>query len=285
LTPSVPGETLRESHRPPILRDRTLPGTTAPPQGPPAERRRPNRRTVALVLIGLVVASAAYGALTLARMFGYLQPRAHVASLPLVEVPARRGTSGDVLVVLLSGDGGWARLDRDLAARLADAGYPVVGWNSLRYHQTPRDPAVAADDLSVVMRAYQRRWDRRRVLLVGYSFGADVLPLAVARLDSTDRARLAGLVLLGFSADAQFKFRPRPGASHVRSYPTLPIVRSLGDLPVLCIGGDQDPRSVCSRIGTPNATSRTIASGHGLGAHADEVFALMQPLLARIREQ
>jgi type IV secretory pathway VirJ component len=256
---------------------------SAGPQATP-RRRRPIRRAAALVLLALVVAGGAYGVVTLARLYGYLQPRAHVASLPLVEVPARRGAPGEVLVVLLSGDGGWARLDRDLAARLAKAGYPVVGWNSLRYHQTPRDPAVAADDLSVVMRSYLRRWHRSRVLLVGYSFGADVLPLAIGRLDSLDRGNLAGLVLLGFSADAQFKFRPRPGATSVRSYPTLPSVRALGDLPVLCIGGDEDRRSVCARIGTPNATSRTVASGHGLGAHADEVFALMQPLLRRISE-
>ena len=239
----------------------------------------------ALALVAVAVAGAAYGAFWGAQRLGWLQPRAHVGTLPLVEVPARRGAGGDVLVVLLSGDGGWGRLDRELAARLSAAGYPVVGWNSLRYFMAPRDPAVAADDLSVVMRTYQRRWDRPRVLLVGYSFGADVLPVAVARLDSAARADVAGLVLLGFSPDAQFKFRPREPGGRVRDYATLPVVRGLRDLPILCIGGDQDRRSVCARIGTPNAASRTIASGHALGAHADEVFALMQPMLRKLESQ
>jgi type IV secretory pathway VirJ component len=236
----------------------------------------------ALALGVLLIAGAGYGAFNVARRLGYLQPRAHAGTLPLVEVPARRGASGDLLVVLLSGDGGWGRLDRELAARLSAAGYPVVGWNSLRYYLAPRDPAVAADDLSVVMRTYQRRWGRPRVLLVGYSFGADVLPMAIARLDGIDRANVAGLVLLGFSAEAQYKLRPREGASRVRIYPTLPFARQLRDLPILCIGGDQDRSSVCTRIGTPNATSRTVASGHALGAHADEVFKLMQPMLRRL---
>lgn len=261
------------------------------PADPPLEvqptlrRRRPSRRVAALALAAVLVAAAAYGAVMAARLFGYLGPRAYVGSLPLVEVPARRGASGDVLVVLLSADGGWARLDEELAARLSAAGYPVVGWNSLRYYMTPRDPAVAADDLSVVMRVYRRKWDRPRVLLVGYSFGADVLPLVTARLDSTDRASVAGLVLLGFSADAEFKFRPRELGGRIREYPTLPVVRELSSFPILCIGGDRDRRSACARIGTPNATSRTIASGHGLGAHADEVFKLMLPLLRKLESR
>ena len=232
-----------------------------------------------LALVAVLVAAAAYGVVTAARMFGYLRPRAAVGSLPLVEVPAARGSDGDLLVVLLSADGGWARLDEELAAHLSKAGYPVVGWNSLRYYMTPRDPAVAADDLSVVMRTYQRKWQRDRVLLVGYSFGADVLPILTARLDSADRANVAGLVLLGFWKDAGFKFRPREPGGRIRHYETLPAVRGLADLPILCIGGDRDTRSVCHRIGTPNATSLTFPASHGLGAHADEVFALMQPFL------
>ncbi|MFL5542714.1 MAG: AcvB/VirJ family lysyl-phosphatidylglycerol hydrolase [Longimicrobiaceae bacterium] len=237
-----------------------------------------------LALVALLTCAAAYGVVRVARMFGYLGPRAHLGSLPLVEVPAARGSGGDVMVVLLSADGGWARLDEELAARLAQAGYPVVGWNSLRYYMTPRDPAVAADDLSVVMRTYQRKWRRDRVLLVGYSFGADVLPLVTARLDAADRANVAGLVLLGFWKDAEFKFRPREAGGRIRHYETLPAVRGLVDFPILCISGDRDTRSVCDRIGTPNTTSLTFPAGHGLGAHAGEVFKLMQPFLRDLEE-
>jgi hypothetical protein len=60
------------------------------------------------------------------------------------------------------------------------------------------------------------------------------------------------------------------------------VVRDLRDLPILCIGGDRDRRLACARIATSNASSRTIASGHALGAHADQVFKLMQPMLRRL---
>jgi hypothetical protein len=68
----------------------------------------------------------------------------------------------------------------------------------------------------------------------------------------------------------------------VREYATVPAARRIRDVPILCIGGDHDPRSVCSRIGTPNVTSRTIVAGHSLGSHADQVYTLMTPMLRRI---
>lgn len=232
----------------------------------------------ALAAVGLKLYRVAYE-------WGYFTPPAKVGSLPLVEVPAGKDTEGDLMVVLLSADGGWARLDQELAERLAADGYPVVGWNSLRYYRTPRTPAVAADDLTAVMRAYERKWHRPRVLLVGYSFGADVLPIITKLLPDKDRGHLAGVVLLGFWKTAEFQFKPAEwvGAeTDVTHYPTLPAVRRLTDVPVLCIGGDHDRRSVCSRIGTPNVRSHTIPAGHSLGAHVGEVYKLMMPMIRNV---
>src|SRR5665213_3679516 len=47
--------------------------------------------------------------------------------LPLVEVPATGTGNDDVFAVLLSGDGGWAGIDRKVAQSLAERGIPVVG--------------------------------------------------------------------------------------------------------------------------------------------------------------
>jgi hypothetical protein len=69
---------------------------------------------------------------------------------------------------------------------------------------------------------------------------------------------------------------------NIPEYPTLPATRQLRDLPILCLGGDHDPRSVCSRIGTPNVRAVTIPSGHSLGAHVDQVFTVMMPMVRRI---
>src|SRR5438105_10057726 len=100
------------------------------------------------------------------------------AKLPLIEVPATRGAS-DTLVVFVSGDGGWAKIDKEISAILAATGMPVVGLNALQYFWTKKTPDIAAADLRSLIETYLTAWHKSRVLLVGYSRGADVLPAMV----------------------------------------------------------------------------------------------------------
>ena len=101
--------------------------------------------------------------------------RKSLADLPLLELP-EPGSTGDTLAIIVSGDGGWAGLDRDVASQLAERGFPVVGLNTLQYFWTPRTPDGAAADLARILRTYLAAWKRKDALLIGYSLGAEVLP-------------------------------------------------------------------------------------------------------------
>src|SRR5712691_5955504 len=98
---------------------------------------------------------------------------ASAPKLPLVEVPATKGAS-DTLVVFVSGDGGWAAIDKSISKVLADSGMPVVGLNALQYFWTKRTPDSASRDLQWIVENYLASWNKGRVMLVGYSRGADV---------------------------------------------------------------------------------------------------------------
>jgi type IV secretory pathway VirJ component len=101
-------------------------------------------------------------------------------------VPAQPGTApSDTIAVMLSGDGGWAGLDKEVAAALSANGIRVVGLDSLRYFWTARTPEGLAADLGRIIDYYVSQLGKQRVLLVGYSQGADVLPFAVNRLPNT----------------------------------------------------------------------------------------------------
>ena len=146
--------------------------------------------------------------------------------LGLVEVPASGGADRGVMAVILTGDGGWADIDKSLAAGLAGAGVPVVGWSSLRYYWTPRTPEAAASDLARIVEHYTAAWKKERVLLVGYSFGADVLPFLVNRLPAPARARISSVSLLGLAETAAFEFHVASWLGHGgdTNHPTAPEV-------------------------------------------------------------
>jgi type IV secretory pathway VirJ component len=110
---------------------------------------------------------------------------AAVADLPLTEVPGRAVPGEGLMAVILTGDGGWAEIDKGIAEGLAARGVPMVGWSSLRYYWRPRTPEEASADLARVLRHYLAGWNRERAILIGYSFGADIAPFLVSRLPPT----------------------------------------------------------------------------------------------------
>jgi type IV secretory pathway VirJ component len=128
-----------------------------------------------------------------------------VADLPLVELPAVH--PGDRLAIVMSGDGGWLTLDRTIAQTLQKQGVSVIGWDSLRYFWSPKTPQQTAHDLARVLDRYSTRWHAKSFALIGYSFGADVVPFAYNRLPDALRAKVSYLSLLGLGHTADFQIR------------------------------------------------------------------------------
>jgi len=191
-----------------------------------------------------------------------------VSDLPLLELPAP-GSTGDTLAVIVSGDGGWAGLDRDVAGLLADRGFPVVGLNTLQYFWTPRTPESAAGDLARILRTYLAAWKRKEALLIGYSLGAEVLPFMVARLPPELQAKVRLVALLGPGRTTSFEFRLSEWLGHGggEDRPVMPEVAKLRGRSVLCLyGSGEKATSLCSALGPSVATTVALPGAHYLGS-------------------
>lgn len=184
--------------------------------------------------------------------------------LPTVDVEPT-GPATDLGAVMLSGDGGWATLDRNVAAELAAHGVPVVGLDVRKYLWTRRTPEQAAEALERMIASGEQRWGRRRWILVGYSHGADILPFLVNRTSEATRSRVAAVALLGIGHGADFDFRLvdvfREGPSR-HALPTLPEARRLRGMRVLCVRGVDEKASLCPELAPDVATVVTLPGGH-----------------------
>lgn len=220
----------------------------------------------------------AYGAIANATPKDVARPTSvrEVSDLPLVEVPATGRGETELMAILLTGDGGWAEIDKGVAAGLASAGVPVVSWSSLTYYWTPRTPESAAADLARIIEHYSRSWGKKRVLLIGYSFGADVLPFLINRLPVEVGSRVAGVSLLGPSDSAAFEFHLASwlGGGGNQRYPTVPEVERL-TVPVTCVFGADESDSACRSLKGPHVKAVTVGEGHHFGNDYARVVQLI----------
>jgi type IV secretory pathway VirJ component len=207
---------------------------------------------------------------------------AALGDLPIVEVPVQPVASqsaaapsaaapSDVFAIIMSGDGGWAGLDQDIAAALSARGIPVVGLDSLRYYWTARTPQGVAADTDRMIQYYLSHFGKKRVLLIGYSQGADVLPFAVNRLPEATKTHVAVTAILGMSEHALFEFHVSSWISDDNSGPaTLPEVNRIAGMPVLCIYGEDEHDSLCPKLDPKKFIVVKVKGGHHFdGNYAD----------------
>jgi type IV secretory pathway VirJ component len=190
---------------------------------------------------------------------------AGVLDLPLVEVPSRGATSGSTLAVILSGDGGWAAGDKAMAAALADSGVAVVGLDIPSYLRVQRTPDEAAADIARLLRHYLATWHKDRVILIGYSHGADIVPFVASRLPTDLRSRVGLVAMLGLEPRANFEFHFADLMTQVSrddDLPVLPEVEKLRGTPLLCVEGVGETHSLCSSLPPSLARVESRPGGH-----------------------
>ena len=183
----------------------------------------------------------------------HLGPRAEdeidVSNLPLIELPAPHTST--MLAIVVSGDGGWHDLDQTIARNLQNAGVAVVGIDSLRYFWRKKSPEQTAHDLDRVIRSYMARWHASSVALIGYSFGADVLPFVYNRLPTRERDRVALITLLGFGSAADFEIQVTGWLGLPPSSAALPERPEIGKVPpalVQCFYGENETDTMCPEL-------------------------------------
>lgn len=195
-----------------------------------------------------------------------LEPRlaASIADLPLSTLIHPGPPASPFMAIVYSGDGGWVGFDHDIGDALARRGIPVVGVDSLSYFWSARTPASAAADLARVIDYYLHYWGKKRVILVGYSFGADNLPFIANALPARLHPTIARISLLGLSDSTDFQFHLGSwlDLTSVNGMPTVPAILRIRDMPVQCVRGSTEGDSACRLIPRGHALQTMLPGSH-----------------------
>ena len=197
--------------------------------------------------------------------------------LPLQEVPTSK--AGDTMAVIVTGDGGCASIDRDIGNELASRGIAVVGLNSLQYFWKKQTPQSAGADLANIIRYYLAAWKKHHVILIGYSYGAEVLPYMATHLPAEVLARVKTVALLGPGLKADFEFKPTSwlNMSGEDALPVHPEIEKLKGTCVICIYSAKDAKdSACSGLDRKLFHAIPLPGGHHFEGNYRELAQMIQ---------
>jgi type IV secretory pathway VirJ component len=197
-------------------------------------------------------------------------------SLPVIEIDPQATNaetapgSEDVLVVFFSGDGGWRDIDQQLGRELAQAGFRVLGIDALRYFWHKRTPESVATDIAGVIG--QARLEHAaegglgKIVLIGYSFGANILPAMYNHLPETLRQQVSLVVLLSPELRTDFKIHlsgwlgAKTGGD---AEAILPAALAIPQARLLCVQGVEEGKaSLCSEPALARAEILHLPGGH-----------------------
>jgi type IV secretory pathway VirJ component len=163
------------------------------------------------------------------------------------------GAAAKPIVLVLSGEGGWRDFDDQLAGWLAKDGYWVGGIDCLKYFWKPQDDREAAardvKKFADALVSASGSGKGARVVLAGYSFGADLAPWVAGAPGRPDH--LAALLMIGpdLRGSTEARVTEILGFSHKdHTFDTGAALSDLSAIPVLFIQGGKDDSSAAPAL-------------------------------------
>jgi len=161
--------------------------------------------------------------------------------LPL-NISSSRGIQNN-LVIYITGDGGWNSFNQGLIQEFEKQGYGVIALNTRKYFWDEKTPDLFAHDIELLSMHYLKEWNKSSLIIVGYSFGADVASFIPGRLSAEIQKKVIKIVLLSPSSSTDFIIRISDmigkSENRTRRYKVGPEIEKT-DLPIVCIFGKEE---------------------------------------------
>ncbi|QGG93035.1 virulence factor family protein [Agrobacterium sp. MA01] len=210
-----------------------------------------------------------------------LAPADAALDLPLVEDIV--APDHDTVAIFYSGDGGWREIDQRISARLNANGVPVIGVDALRYFWSEKTPEETAADLARIIAHYRNRLGVSRVVLIGYSFGANILPRVYGLLPQPDRNSVTLLSLLALSHQADFEIAVSGwlgAAGQGRHGDPVDHLETVETAKIQCVYGLEEQDTACPALEGRVTDGLELIARPG-GHHFDENYELVADRILR----
>jgi type IV secretory pathway VirJ component len=185
------------------------------------------------------------------------------------------------LIFYLSGDGGFNKFSVSFMQALNKDGYTVMGLDSKEYFWKKKNPQEAANAIEQAIIDSNKTLKKKNIVLIGYSFGADVAPFILTHFSPAFASGVTHLFLLSPSDKTDFEIHllqmmgwgKNEGAS-------VPAEINKISKPVTIITGDDEKDFSFDRLTIKNKKIIKMPGGH----HYDgDINALCKQIISQLK--
>jgi len=185
------------------------------------------------------------------------------------------------LIFYISGDGGFNKFSTSFMQSLNKEGYAVIGLNAKDYFWKKKKPQEAAMSIEEAINASNKEWKKKNIVLIGYSFGADISPFILTHFSTALSNRVSHLILLSPSEKTDFEIHVLQmfgwGKDEGESVPAEvnKIVK-----PVTIIVGDDENEFPFNQLTIKNKQIIKMRGGHHYDGNVD---ALCKQVIQQVK--
>ena len=175
------------------------------------------------------------------------------------------GENTTPLIFHISGDGGMIRFDTKMCNQYKANGYSFIALSSLKYFLTVKSPSKVARDMVPLIQRYSKAWDKEDIILVGFSFGAEITPFLFNKLPPELKEKVKMVVLLTPSKSSDFKIHVRDMVGLDKKHEVYDVAEETAKITsskVLAIYGRKEKHNFLKDSERPNLKILYIRGGH-----------------------
>lgn len=196
------------------------------------------------------------------------------------ELPVQEwtGATDKPLVLYISGDGGLNDFSKSLCAGISNNGYAITAINSRSYFWDKKTPGQTAADINSYINNKLKGRTSQQIILIGYSFGADVTPFIVNRLDSSLSVKLKSVILLSPSGSTDFEIHWSDllGGSKKRSSDVIAEINKMKVNRLVTIFGSNETDFPVGNIKIAHFYNYRLTGGHHYAGNIDDLVKLLK---------
>ncbi len=181
------------------------------------------------------------------------------------------------LIFYLSGDGGLNKFSNSLCDGINKKGFEVIELNSKSYFWDKKTPEQTAIDVNNFLVKKMTGRKNQQIVMIGYSFGADVLPFILSRLpkDMHDKILASFLMASSGSTDFEIHWADIFGGNAKRDMDVVSEINKLVDDKIVIISSSDDRHLEANKITLKRYTHEILPGGHHFDGDTDEIIKVI----------